>query len=570
MSKENLIAYEQEFDQLVKQFPLVRMPVRATLTALHLTIDGLFNGSRMKATHTRRPAAACAVAGRLSHLIQLLLDSPCEPTGESAKDALEAAHEADPDGAQLITLLSYGHFCEMMPEVHRDYYAVAGDVGGGFTLTHATNAFSQHEALDIILNELALASSLNPPRDLHNQEFDQLAAMFPVADGDILAHLLRFNTAHHQEFLKEPPVLTEEGYQAAAGVGRGEFERFRVALFAMADWCKGMADAIDRRIWREGRTDALWAEMLEWISVHWKVNFFVGMVAGISGLDLGVVERLLEFFTVDFRYEHKSGKQVGDGFFPPIARLTDSVLFNPDLLKLFLPFRNVLYALNRTDRKRFDRLISQYLEPQLIEDACRLLCLFNGLEMVKNHCWKGGEIDLLVYSAAENTALHVQAKAAIAPQGARMVQAIETRVKEGISQLKGLRALGQEGIDGVLSAALKKELHGVEVIDVLLSRSCLGTDRVWFQLGSIVPVNLTLLAGLANQARKQGESLSLRAFTSSVWQEINRVMQVARPEWVIKELLAGRTMICLPMLNYDVDQVGRERWRMWEGPASSQ
>jgi hypothetical protein len=377
--------------------------------------------------------------------------------------------------------------------------------------------------------------------------------------------LLRFYSAHHQAFLREPPVLTEEGYRAATGVGREAFERFCVALFTVADWCKGMANALDRRIRREGRSDALWAEMLEWISVNGKVNFFVGLVAGISGLECGTVEGLLEFFTVDFRDGHKSGKHAGDGFLPPIARLTDSVLFNPDLLKLFLPARNSLYAINRTDGKKFDRLVSQHLEPQLVEEAFALLRPLKGLELVPNHRWKGGEIDLLVYCAAENAALHIQGKAAIAPQGARMVQAVETRVQEGIAQLKGLRALGQEGMDAVLSAALKRTVRDVQVIDVLLSRSCFGRDRIWSQLKEIVPVNLTLLGGLANPARKRGDPLSLRAFSDNVWQEINGLMQSARPEWVRKEFPAGRTLIRLPMLDYDVDRVCQERWRMWEG-----
>jgi hypothetical protein len=565
MSKENLIAYEKEFDELVKQFPLVRMPVRAPLTALHLSIDALFNGSRMKATQAPRPEAGGAAGARLSYIIPLLLDSPCEPTGENAKDAVEATNDADPDGKQRIAMLSYGHFCELMPEVHRCYYSVSGNIESGFTLTHSSSSFSTHEALDIVFNELALTSSLNPPRDLHEREFDRLAETFPLAQGEILGLLLRSFTSHHQEFLNEPPILTEEGYHAALGVGRAEFERFRVALFTVADWCKGMANALERRIRREGYSDAVWAEMLEWISVHWKVDFFIGLVAGCSGLDGAVVERLLAFFTVDFRDGKRSGKHAGDGFLPPIARLTDSVLFNPDLLKLFLPARNVLYALNRTDRKTFDRLVSQHLEPQLIQDACALLSSFEGLELVPNHRWKDGEIDLLVYNPAENAALHVQGKAAIAPQGARMVQSVEGRVEEGIGQLKRLRGLGQAGIDEVLSAALTRQVHNVELIDVMLSRSCLGTDRVWSQLGEIVPLNLALLAGLTNRARREGGSLSLRSFRTTAWSEINRVMQLARPEWVMRSFPAGRTMIWLPMLNLDVDQIWLERRRMWEG-----
>lgn len=52
--------------------------------------------------------------------------------------------------------------------------------------------------------------------------------------------------------LTEPPILTKDGYCAAIGVSRDELEWFRAALFAYADYCKGMAWAIEREIRREG------------------------------------------------------------------------------------------------------------------------------------------------------------------------------------------------------------------------------------------------------------------------------------------------------------------------------
>jgi len=161
--------------------------------------------------------------------------------------------------------------------------------------------------------------------------------------------------------------------------------------------------------------------------------------------------------------------------------------------------------------------------------------------------------------------LHVQGKAVIAPQGARMVQTVEARIQEGIDQLQRFRALGGEKMDKILSTALKREVHGVEVTDVLLSRSCFGTSNIWSQMKAIVPLNLVLLAGLVNQFTEQGKPLPLRDFGTNMWREINQVMQAARPTWIMKEFPAGGTMIHLPMLDFDVKQVWRERWRMWNG-----
>jgi hypothetical protein len=455
----------------------------------------------------------------------------------------------------------------VMPEVHRNYFSVTGDAASGFTLEHRTPEFGEHEALDIMLNELALASSVNPAADLERDRFDELASLAPNADLNAIIEVLQSFVKHHRAFLKESAVLTEEGYRAALGVGRQEFERFRVALFAIADWCKGMASALARRLRREGHSDAVWQELLEWISVHWKQEFLVGLVSSMAGLSPTVTERLLGFLTVDFRPGRSLAKNAGDGFLPPLARFADSYLFNPDLLKLFLPARNLLFALNRVDRKRFDEMVSEHLEPQLIADAVTLFQRFKDLVVVRNHSWKGGELDLLVYSPAENAALHVQGKAVIAPQGARMVQAVESRIQEGIEQLRRFRALEQQEIDEIVSQAVKAEVHGVRVTDALLSRSCFGTTHIWSQLKEIVPLNLELLASVARQGLDQGKPLSLRELGTQVWQEIHRLAQFARPAWSMEELPAGRTTIRLPMLEFDTKAVWREQWRTPRGKA---
>lgn len=458
--------------------------------------------------------------------------------------------------------MTYGHFCELMPEVHRGYYTVEGDVSGGFSLSHSSPQFAQHEALDIVLTELSLTFVSAPSLHLEDR-FDYQARLAPKFDYALKVHTLKLFFDHYQQHLTEPPILTEDGYRAAMGVGREEFERFRAALFAYADYCKGMADAVKRRLRREGFSEAVWAELLEWISVNWKETFFVGTLKGLTGIECGKLDHLLAPFTIDFREGHKTGKHAGDGFLPPLARLEQAYLFNPDLLKLFLPARNVLYTLNRTNQQRFDQLVSQHLDPQLLQAAGDLFRPFDGLDVVRNHDWGSGEIDLLVYSAAENVALHVQAKATIPPQGARMVQAIEGRMQEGIEQLKRLRNLDPNRRNKVLSQAIGKAVRDVVVIDVLLSRSCLGTDRIWSQLGDILPLNLTLLRGVLRRTRLEGTVLSLRSFPTLVSEETRRLMRKARPEYVQKEMLAGITTLRVPLLEFDAEWIREEQRKIW-------
>jgi hypothetical protein len=368
---------------------------------------------------------------------------------------------------------------------------------------------------------------------------------------------------HYREHLNERPILSEQGYLAAIGASRVEFEKFRAGLFAFADYCKGMARALTRRIQHEGLSDSLWAELLEWVSVNWKETFFVGTLKALTGVEFDVLDRLLALFSIDFRSGHKSGKHAGDGFLPPLTRLEKLYLFNPDLLKQFLPARNILYTLNRTDKKRYDEQVSKYLEPELVQAAADLFAMFSNLKIIANCNWGQGEIDLLVHSASENVSLHIQAKAAIPPQGARMVQAVESRMFEGIEQLQRFRDLTAKERDDVLSGALGQVVNNVENIDVLLSRSCLGTDRVWSKLDAVVPMNLTVLRSVLKRARLEGDTLSLRSFAERSQQETNRLVQLAHPQFVEKELLAGKTTIKLPMLDFDVDRLRDEQIRIW-------
>jgi hypothetical protein len=94
----------------------------------------------------------------------------------------------------------------------------------------------------------------------------------------------------------------------------------------------------------------------------------------------------------------------------------------PEFLRLFLLERNILFDLNRRDEKLFGAVVAQHLEPLLLEEVRGQFDAFPDLEIRHNCNWTSGqvkgEMDMLVYSRSENTAAHVQAKAALPPQGA--------------------------------------------------------------------------------------------------------------------------------------------------------
>jgi hypothetical protein len=309
-----------------------------------------------------------------------------------------------------------------------------------------SNDQSRYETIDIVLSELAMSYVKISPQP-HYARFDDMARQTGFGFGRFTI-MARIYTDHYMANLVESPIMSDDGYRAATGVGRQEFERFRAALFGIAATCQGMAKAFERRLLRRPNDRALQNERVEWMSVNWSANFFQGLLMSLAALTGEAIDGLLPLFSLDFRGEELELAHADDGYFPPIAWTRESVFFNPSLLQTFLPARNILYALNRLDRDRFNNLVSNHMEPELLQSAASIFQKFDNAAVALNVSWlhgrKEGELDMLVYAAAENVALHVQAKAAIPPQGARMIRALEGRISEAVEQLSEFRKLPQD------------------------------------------------------------------------------------------------------------------------------
>lgn len=206
------------------------------------------------------------------------------------------------------------------------------------------------------------------------------------------------------------------------------------------------------------------------------------------------------------------------------------------------------------------------MEPELLKSATAIFKKFAGMVVVPNVNWKQGEIagelDLLVFSASENISLHVQAKAAILPQGARMVAALEGRIAEGASQLKRFRQPPKDAIDSIISSSIGRALNNVEVIDVILTRSSCGTYRVWGKLGEVVVVNLSLLGTVQRQSVSNKCQDPLKKFPRAVSEELDRVMHAIKPKWTTRTVTWGDSSFTIPELEYNRRAMDRVRTAM--------
>jgi hypothetical protein len=113
--------------------------------------------------------------------------------------------------------------------------------------------------------------------------------------------------------------------------------------------------------------------------------------------------------------------------------------------------------------------------------------------------------------------------------------------------------------DEIVGNAIKNKVHGVRVIDVVLTRSSCGTYKIWKQLSEVVVCNLPLLSAVVGTAKQQKNEAPLGAFSKLVDAEMARVLEAIKPVWVAKKLKWGQTVFTLPALEYDHEKMDRER-----------
>lgn len=548
MGADELLALEREFDALARSTRISGLPRRSVLTGLLVQAHSMIHGGFSEEA-VARPVEGMALINRLSYLVDILDAAPPEPIGVSAANAMLPFREDVTLAADQLYLAQYGHLCELIPEVRRGWYDVSGTKETGFVLSHPSAEFADAEARDVVLAEIS-GGYIVPPPDAFRELFDEVCVADGL-DGRVLAATARF-FEHYMGACFEAPLFDEAGWHDAIGVSEEDFRRFRAVWLAWAETCLGMAAALKRRLLDDPENEHLGDEYFEWIVPYLSRNFLEGSAIAISGVQAESFDILMRFFA------HEPGAaNAGDGFFPPLHRLGDGVLFGPDVVRSMMSARNIAYVLNRTDPRGFAELLSHRLEPQMLSIAAASLSRLPGIELRLNTHWARGEIDLLAYQSSTNTALHVQGKAPLPPQGARMTAAVEARAREGLEQLRVLRELPPAGIDEVISGALGRAVTHVEVHDMLLARTCLGTFGVWAELGSVVPSNLHVLNGAVERVLAAGGDLRhLPAGATKVLEDLVRDTVVG---WEDTEADFAIARIRMPLLRLRNDRIASAR-----------
>ena len=216
--------------------------------------------------------------------------------------------------------------------------------------------------------------------------------------------------------------------------------------------------------------------------------------------------------------------------------------------------RNILYVANKQDRQHFNEVISPNLEPELLSQAEHIFARCDDVVVRRNVLWEHGEIDLLVYSRPTNTALQIQAKAPIPPQGARMTRQVEQNTLEAVRQLRAFET--QDGLtkDAVISKAVGLDCKEICCASAVLVGSSFGTSTAWSALNGIAALNVPILALAWERMRNDGNK-DLLLFRSTANQVLRDIIARGSRGWVQQQFDVLGKSITLPMLNLNYQEL---------------
>jgi hypothetical protein len=554
----DMIDLERAADAAVERLPVLQLPARAVLAGLHYSVFLGRNGRLFGGLVD--PGQGNTIMSRLGHALPLLRRLSAIPYGANADDAIGAFREADPDGSQLGRLLSYLHFSEIMPEVHRGRL-VAERSGDRLVLRHPDDAFALAEARDITLSEIALPFPLD--RDARIEPgFMALARTAPEIDWGFAAAFIAGNAYKYRHGLAEADLVTETSIRHMFGFERDRYIFIRSALLAFAEFCEKLAITIHTGVFAKKLAERQISEGAEWASVNLDADFVHGFIAAASQSSPEEVERFLTLYTIDYRPK-KPLDWGGDGFFPPFARFETSYLFSPALVLAFLQVRNALYAFAKKDRRAFDSDVSHELEPVLLRQAAALLRRSGEWVVREDIPFPGGQIDLFVGAPDDDGVLPVQAKGNLPPQGARLTARLTDRVREGVSQIERFAALGDDEQRKVIARVLGRAVERLDVRQAVLARSCFGALEVLAPDFPHLRLTLPILGLALERHRVSAMPTTIAALAEAVEHTYAEVFDRTGPRWEEGSINVEGVEIKLPLLRWIETALDKLREEWW-------
>lgn len=546
-----LKSFEDNADHQVKCLKVGKLPTRAMWASFHLTIfNSLHISGRSDARVWKTGDTTCH---RLSYLLPWFLGLVNSLSPIEAVKSAQLVKDEDPDDQEFNSLLLYAHFCEVMPDVHRGRLVVK-KITGGFSLQHASPDIARAEATDIIISELAIPHLARREPRLPDKRMLDLANSASV-NWDEIIQVARERMAGYHEDIREDPVVTDKVMNEVFGFDRIRFREIQAAVLALGSVCLELGLIL----WIQSvKQNLVPHKAAEFISICLPETELIDKLTNLSQNPRQNVCNFLEAFIFD----QASSKNFrgGEGFTPPFVRIELSIVFSPDFIQRFLHPRNAIHHLIKSDKKKFDVVISRDLEPTLVQLITDEFVGINGLEIVCSVKFKGGELDILIVDSVTGDVVVAEVKAPLPPQGSRATERLADRMREGLDQLRGFQSLSQQQRLVIVNSRVKHKLSSAKFHYMIVGRACFGAPEVWMPNSPATPATLPLIRLAAASLRNSALSVA-GELTNQVSFLTRKILKEVKWNWSSgKMTLFGQTVIT-PQCLFDGDVVTDWRTR---------
>ncbi|MBX5141408.1 hypothetical protein HJB79_21980 [Rhizobium lentis] len=547
-----LLSFEADADKAMAALSIWSLPFRSLYSSMLMTADSAFSGGRFNKDRIPDVEKGGTTLARISQWRRFLSLTAAE-VGNDLQHALEAVtpemHE------EIRKALVYAHFSELMPFAHRGAFQIE-QIEDGFRLSYPTKEAANYEAMDVIASELALTAVEKHFR-FDPAPYLRMIETWPRTIGADFLYSLRTAYEFHLNNVHEDIFVGAGAYERVLGFTHDEFTRVRAGLMAYATWCLGMANATEAGvIAEEGERQARYFNaFLQWVAPLHPRARVLGVIDQLTKVSQDRVDLILRYFQEPAVAEPTIS---GEGYFAPIQILGDSFLLSPRALQLMTPERNILYVLNKVDRTRYNELVSGELEPSLLAHACPIFEALPGVAIKPNVIWQGREIDMIGYCEMTNSAVQVQAKAAIPANGARMTRQVESNTLKAVEQLREFEKLPPPKKDELIRTIFKVNAENVRWSSAVLSRSSFGTVKAWQAMEGRAALNLQLLRGIANDAVDEN-AFDLATLPARAMKTMGGITGKCFKSWREETLDVFGTKIAIPLLELDDVEIGQCR-----------
>lgn len=490
--KNKLIEIEEILDKKAAELSIYKLSFQSLYSLFLFTAENI--------DYKGNTGTAMDYLGRISLIYPLLKkyahNSETETTTQAILKASTKEHLDD-----INFLNAYAHFSMLMPQIYRGTLEVKSIKGYKIKIDFPTEDVKESELIDKLYSTISLPISFSYKGHQELREFTNLKAKNrdyspPAREFLIIKKLYEF----HLKASISVEVLSNRTVDSKIGFTNLEFRKFIASLKAFSDYYISLARSYKEQINENNSDDdnqKLMSEYMEFSTCC--MNFkTLGWFIAISEVPKSKFDLILSYFIDTYtnntgvKFESKS--YVGEGYQPPITIIDKFILFSPLALRFLLSFNNILYSLNKNDKELFDNEISSELEPVLITQLEYIFSSFKDLEFRKNVNFPGSEIDLMVLSKSENVCLSIQVKTTIAPDSSRTVARVQDRTLEALKQIKKFVKLGIAGQLKLVNESFQTEIKEIKIINLIIVRSCAGSDKGWEINNDYRILNYSMLA----------------------------------------------------------------------------